>query len=116
MGNAFSAIGVLLAAAGLLLAWVKLKPSERRLAKQISSRAWRASMTLAMLAFFLWSNYHFFSIEGPITRFQIVLLIVVYAEMMALAVLFLVGRLFDRVVSLQERMSRILEKSSNLAS
>ena len=105
MGTAFSIVGIIFGAAGLLLAWVKLRPSERRLAMRISQRAWRIGSALALLAFFLWSNYYFLAFDGPITRFQVVLLVVVYVEVVALGVLFLFDRLLDRVTFIGERLA-----------
>lgn len=107
MGNWVNVIGIVLAAVGLIFTWVKFKPSERRRARSIGLMAWRLSVNLGIFAFFLWSNYYFFSADGPPTRTQILLIVIVYAEMLAVAVLFLVERVLDRITLLQQRLSKL---------
>lgn len=112
MGNLANVIGIALAAVGLIFTWVKLRPSERRRAKTIGLKAWRFCVNLGIFTFFLWSNYYFFAADGPPTRTQILLILIVYAEMLAVAVLFVVGRILDRIILLQERIPRTTDKRS----
>lgn len=111
MANWISALGIIFSAAALMLTWVKLKPSERRLAKHLGLGAWRIASNVGMIIFFAWSNYHFFTVDGPITRLQILLLIIVYAEVAALAVIFALTKILDRILGLQERMIKVLDKT-----
>jgi len=81
--------------ASLIVAWSALRPRQRIFAKRLVSLWAERAMVLLSICYFLWVNISFAMKSSPISRMDVLLLVVANAETVFLLALYLITHVFS---------------------